>query len=89
MRVSILRGEARFTFARFEGEDFITIVKTTPEAETLSRVPVKDAPGVAIKINKKSLAADGGADRLIHFIARCIREDFMMCYVNRIIDQFT
>ena len=41
-----------------------------------------------IKINKKSVVASGGAYGLFCFLSDCIRNDFMMCYVNAFIRQF-
>lgn len=44
--------------------------------------------GYAIKINKKSVGADAGAEGVYKFVCRCIQEKFALCYVNKIIDLF-
>ena len=70
---------------------FITIVKTPDDEnqpEIIKNVPVIDAPGYSIKINKKSISANGGARGAFAFIRDCIRNDFMMIYVNKIVEQF-
>lgn len=71
--------------------DYITIVKTPrneTEPEIIKHVPVKDCSGYSIKINKKSLAAGNGARGAFRFIKNCIDTDFMLCWVDKIIDNF-
>ncbi len=53
------------------------------------KIPVKFAPGYAIKINKKSCSNANGARGLFSFISDCIKNDFMMVYVYKIISNFT
>ena len=67
----------------------LRIVKTGKDAaEKEFIIPVKRLDGFTIKINKKSIAAQDGASGLFNFIAGCIKNDFMMLYVNKIIEQF-
>lgn len=73
-------------------KEFITIVKTPDdpnEAEIIKNVPVNERAGYAIKINKKSISAGNGARGVFSFIADCIKNDFMMTYVYKIIKAFT
>lgn len=51
-------------------------------------VRVHDSIDYRIKINKKSVVASGGAYGLFCFLSDCIRNDFMMCYVNAFVRQF-
>ena len=44
--------------------------------------------GFAIKINKKSVSADKGAEGVFEFVKKCISENFAMCYVWKIIEIF-
>ena len=51
-------------------------------------IPVKFLNGYTVKINKRSIAAEDGASGLFAFISRCIEQDFMLLYVNKIIEVF-
>lgn len=92
MKTAFVKDGTRYTFhADDKGADnFITLVinAVNLEWEKSVKIPVKDAPGFSIKVNKKSLSADGGAYGAFRFIRNCINEDFCMVYVNRIIENF-
>lgn len=51
-------------------------------------IKTRNANGYAIKINKSGVSADGGARGVFCFLNDCIKNDFMMCYVYKIIDLF-
>ena len=72
-------------------KNYITVAKT-PDDETqpeiIQNIPVKTLDGYSIKINKKSISAADGARGAFSFIRNCIRNDFMMCYVYKIIENF-
>ena len=51
-------------------------------------VPVRDAAGLAVRINKRSCSAAGGALGLYSFIADCIKNDFMLDWVYKIVRAF-
>ena len=72
-------------------KNYITIVRTPDDAtqpETIRNIPVNECDGYRIKINKKSITAADGARGLFSFIRDCIRNDFMLAYVDRICRQF-
>lgn len=52
------------------------------------QIKTRNASGVAIKINKSCVAADGGAAGVFRFLSDCIKNDFMMCYVYKICELF-
>ena len=73
-------------------KNYITVAKTPDDEnqpETVRNIPVKTADGYSIKVNKKSISSANGARGAFAFISDCIRNNFMMAYVNRIIEQFT
>lgn len=92
MKVSFVKNNARYTFHTGDSgtDNYLTLVinAVNLEWEKSVKIPVKDAPGFSIKVNKKSLSADGGAYGAFRFIRNCINEDFCMVYVNRIIENF-
>ena len=53
-----------------------------------STIKTRNASGYAIKINKSGVSADGGAAGVFRFLSDCISNDFMMCYVYKIVDMF-
>ena len=53
-----------------------------------STIKTRNANGYAIKINKSGVSADGGAAGAFRFLSDCISNDFMMCYVYKIVDMF-
>lgn len=52
------------------------------------KIKTRAASGYAIKINKSGVYADGGARGAFNFLADCIKNDFMMCYVYKICELF-
>lgn len=42
----------------------------------------------SIKINKSSISGQNGAGSVFCFLADCIKNDFMLVYVNRMLDRF-
>ena len=52
------------------------------------KIWVRDVPGYAVTITKKSCGAHDGAVGLFNFISRCVRDNFMMCYVLKIVRTF-
>lgn len=92
MKTAFVKNDTRYMFHYGDnGQDnFITLCVNAVnlEWEKQYRIPVKQADGFAVKINKKSCQADGGAYALFKFIKNCIDQDFMMIYVNKIIDTF-
>ena len=52
------------------------------------KIKTRAAAGVAIKINKRCVSADGGAMGVFDFLCRCIRDNFMMCYVYKVCELF-
>ena len=91
------RGSNLFSFFLWENEthtgykNYITIVRTPDDKsqpEIIKNIPVNDCGGYSIKINKKSISAGDGARGAFCFISDCIKNDFMMVYVNKICDQF-
>lgn len=92
------RNSALFTFMIDENEagtgykPYIILVKTPDDEtqpETITRIPVKELNGYSIRINRKSISAANGSRGVFSFIRDCIRNNFMMVYVNRICEQFT
>ena len=70
---------------------YIKAVKTPDDEkqpEIIKNIPVKTLDGYSIKINKKSISAADGARGAFSFIRNCIRNDFMMTYVYKIIETF-
>lgn len=53
-----------------------------------STIKTRNAGGYAIKINKSGVSADDGAAGVFRFLSDCIQNDFMMCYVYKIVDMF-
>lgn len=92
MRTSFVKDNTRYTFHTGDAgtDNFITLAISgvNLEWEKSVKIPVKDVSGFAIKVNKKSLSAEGGAYGAFRFIRNCINEDFCMVYVNRIIENF-
>lgn len=58
------------------------------QPETIRNIPVNECSGYRIKINKKSITAADGSRGLFSFIRDCIRNDFMLSYVDGICRQF-
>lgn len=52
------------------------------------QIKTRTASGYAIKINKSGVSADGGAGGVFRFLADCIKNDFMMCYVYKVCEMF-
>lgn len=52
------------------------------------KIKTRAAAGVAIKINKRCVSADGGAVGVFNFLNDCIKNDFMMCYVYKVCELF-
>ena len=51
-------------------------------------VPVRDAAGLAVRINKRSCSAAGGALGLYCFVSDCIKNNLMMDWVYKIVRAF-
>ena len=75
---------------------------TAPDAETLkisaffegraflyeSIIKVNNSLDYTIKVNKRSITARDGAPGLLDFFERCIRENFMLLYLDKVIETF-
>ena len=70
------------------GGDWANYITVAAGGGDAVRIPCRQADGVAIRYNKKSLAADGGARGVFDFLARCIDSDFALCMVYRVIDMY-
>lgn len=92
MKTAFIKDNTRYVFHFSDdgNDNFITLVinSLNLDWEKVVTIPVRNADGYAVKINKKSCSADGGAYGLFKFIRRCIDNDFMMVYVNRIVENF-
>lgn len=96
MKAAFVRNEIRYTFSMLDADNKITLVATPydeTKPEKIVVLPVHQAAGFAIKVNKSSLASDGTGEpspayRAFKFIKSCIVNDFCMIYVNRIIENF-
>lgn len=92
MKTSYVKDNTRYTFHTGDAgtDNFITLAISAVnlEWEKVVQIPVREAHGFAIKVNKKSLSAECGAYGAFRFIRKCINEDFCMVYVNKIIENF-
>ena len=77
-----------YTMENTEHKNWLRVVKTTDESESIYYIPVRYISGYRIKINAKSVSAAGGARGLFCFISDCTKNDFMLVWVDKIIDQF-
>ena len=78
-----------YVFAWFENtNNIIMAADANTDNERVIYIPVRQATGYSIKVNKKSLSSDRGAYGAIKFIQDCIRNNFMTVYVERIIQNF-
>ena len=78
-----------YIFVWFENTNNIVMVSdANTDNERVIYIPVRQATGYSIKVNKKTLSSDGGAYGAIKFIRNCIRNNFMTVYVDKIIQIF-
>lgn len=95
MNTSIYKDGVLYTFCLHDSKyhngfkNYITMVITTDTSERVINIPVNEIDGYTVKINKKSVSAAGGARGLFCFIGDCIKNDFMLAWVAKIIRNFS
>lgn len=95
MNTSIWKNGILYTFYLHKSEfcagwkNYITLVITSDTEEKTINIPVNEIDGYSVKINKKSVSASNGACGLFCFIADCIKNNFMLCWVAKIIRNFS
>lgn len=93
MKVAFVRDNIRYSFHLDDAgkNDFLLLAVSGVglEWENVYKIPVRDLPGYAYRINKRSMSADGGAYGLFKYIRRCVNADLNMVSVYKIILAFS
>ena len=86
MLTRYFHNDMQYVFTYDIDSDYITIKNYDTGVEKSIRV--RDSADYRIQINKRTLNANGGARGAFCFLSDCIRQDFMLVYVNKVIENF-